>query len=176
MAEQITIDRLVSGFGQLDSDIKRGLLKQAGTAGALEIRNEARTRVVRRTSNLMRNINAVVTKSNATEVEVEIGPSVKYGEYVEKGTGVYGPNRKPFVVKVKTAKALRWITAQGIAISKAGKVSKRSAGNKYAFAKEVTIQGMKPRPYMVPAFEAKQEDAAQTAMAVIWSGVERALA
>ena len=155
----ITIDKLVSGFGRMANDIRAGLLRKAGIAAGLEIRNEARQRAPRKTSTLVRSIDQDVKKATATEVEIEIGPQVNYGKWIEQGTGLYGPEKKKIVIVPRRARALRWLNAQGVPV----------------FARRVESPGMKPRPYLAPAFDARNEDAAQTAMVVIWAGVERAI-
>lgn len=170
-----SIQELQRDFATLDARLRGQILALAGDAAAVVIEEDAQRRAPKRTSTLARSIKHRRVKATSQEAVIEIGPQMKYGAYVEFGTGVHGPNKKPIEIKAKNARALRWLVAQGVSIS-GGKVRKRSAGNQYAFAKSVTIQGSRPQPYLIPAFEEKQGEASETAMAVLFTQVRQVMA
>jgi hypothetical protein len=83
------------------------------------------------TSTLVRSITAKIDKGADGTVTGRIGTHLKYGPYVEFGTGVFGPNKQAIVITAKNKRGLFWG-----AYDKDGKpIIRRS----------VTIQGMKPR-------------------------------
>jgi HK97 gp10 family phage protein len=62
-----------------------------------------------------------------------------YGKFVEYGTGIYGPKGQP--IRPRTAKVLAW--------------KDKSAPKGMRFAR--SVKGMRPRPYMHPAFEENKD-------------------
>lgn len=148
-------------------------------SGALLVENDAKVKVPKRTGNLSRSIHTEA-EMQGTAASVQVGTRHLYGAYVEFGTGVYGTGPgatgKPIVITPKQAKALRWMTfsptsgqvrtmAKSYAKGTKGRASlAREALTQYAFAKKVTIQGMKAKPYLRPAFDEKK-DAALNEMA-----------
>ena len=62
--------------------------------------------------------------------------NAKYAKAVHEGTGIFGPYRKPFTIKPKKAKALRFFVA-----------------GRPVFASKVTIQGMKANPFLQRALD-----------------------
>lgn len=63
---------------------------------------------------------------------VEIGTNLYYAPYVEYGTGLFGPAGQ--MITPRHAKALHWVDENGEHFAKA-------------------VKGMKPRPFMHPAFQ-----------------------
>jgi len=175
VGEKEVMDRL-GAVGQMLSG--RQLLKVVKN-GALIVENDAKAKVPKRTGNLMRSLHTEAEMEGAT-ASVQTGTRHLYGAYVEFGTGIFGTgpgaSGKPIVVTAKQAKALRWMTfsptgaqvrtvARAYAKGTKGRMSlAREALTQYAFAKKVTIQGMKPKPYLRPAFDEKK-DAALSEMA-----------
>ena len=103
------------------------------------------------------------TRSGETERGIEydqtgplsgvIGVTTKIGIYQHEGTGIYGAKGRPIVIRPKNRTALRWATGAG-----------------FAFAKRVTIQGIKGDPYLyraarkeTPAIKARFADAIRKA-------------
>jgi HK97 gp10 family phage protein len=100
------------------------LVRAALVNSTNRIQSTARDKAPHRTGTLQRSI--------LTQVDYPVGQvsvNVKYGTWIENGTGIYGPNATP-IVPVR-AKALYWD----------GQFFARS------------IKGMKPRPFFKPAIE-----------------------
>lgn len=176
-----SIEQLRKDFATLRGKVKASLLRNAAQTSAEVIRTEAKRLVPKRTSNLDRSMVPPTVSANATQAVAEIGPTAKYGAYVEFGTGVFGPNKKPIIIKPGAKGFLAWQTAQGIRIGKrgksAGKVFKTKAGTQYAYTrKPVEIQGSRPQPYLIPAFEAKSEEASGVAIGVLYAQVHAVMA
>ena len=151
VGEKEVMDRL-GAVGQMLSG--RQLLKVVKN-GALIVENDAKAKVPKRTGNLMRSLHTEAEMEGAT-ASVQTGTRHLYGAYVEFGTGIFGTgpgaSGKPIVIVPVNKKALRW------------RVGPKGEGGSFAFAKRVVIQGMKPKPYLRPAFDEKR-DAALTEMA-----------
>lgn len=99
----------------------------------LAVQREAQLKVPVDTSRLR---DSIVTKlDNAKPLPrwAQVGTNVFYGPYVEFGTGIYGPKKRP--IRPTTKKALAWK-------SKSGETIIRSS-----------VKGMRPRPYMIPALK-----------------------
>lgn len=69
-------------------------------------------------------------KASTNEVSVEVKSSKKYGIFVEKGTGIYGPKKR--VIKPKGFKPMKFKNIKGGWISK------------------WEIEGQKPQPFFYP--------------------------
>jgi hypothetical protein len=76
--------------------------------------------------------------AGANKFILYLAHGMRYGQYLEKGTGVHGPHKKPFVIRPKNKKALFW---KGLPHP----------------VKKVTIQGMKAQPIIKPTIEANME-------------------
>jgi len=63
-----------------------------------------------------------------------IYPTVKYAYWVHEGTGLYGPLKRPYIIRPKTKKALRF-----------------KVGGKYIFVKKVVHPGIRPNPFYTRA-------------------------
>ena len=86
---------------------------------------------------------------NENEFELFLSHSMKYGEYLEQGTGVYGPKGQPFEIKAKIKKALSW----------AGAIHP---------VKSVINPGMKSKAVILPTLQANLERIKQT-IRELWS-------
>lgn len=62
----------------------------------------------------------------------EVSNKQQYASFVEIGTGIYGPMRRP--IRPRRAKYMHWIDA---------------ASGRHVFA--ASVRGQKPQPYLVPA-------------------------
>lgn len=63
----------------------------------------------------------------------------EYGTYLETGTGIYGPKKRPFEIRPKSKKALFW---EGLPHP----------------VKKVTVQGMKQQPIIKPTVDEHYEE------------------
>lgn len=68
----------------------------------MSVVREAHARVPKKTGDLYRSI----VPADLTPTRAKVVAAKEYARYVEEGTGVYGPKKKPIVPK--KAKALRW--------------------------------------------------------------------
>lgn len=92
-----------------------------------KVQSETRRRAAHRTGTLQRSILTQVNYPNG-QAMVE----AKYGQMLETGTGIYGPNAKP--IEPKTAAALAW-----------------KSGGRMMFAKQ--IKGMRAQPFWKPGID-----------------------
>lgn len=100
-----------------------------------------------RTGNARQNINGGV-EGSSSEYELYLAHGTEYGEWLEKGTGIYGPIGKP-IVPVK-AKVLSWIDEDG----------------KRHFAK--SVNGIKPMPILEDTLK-NNKDLVITTIKKYWS-------
>jgi len=105
--------------------IQSGLLRVAGTIEA-----EAVTIVPRRTSNLANSIRKYLTSRNSAVVTA----TAPYAIFVHEGTGIYGPEKRPFDIWAINKKALAF-TWQG----------------KKIVVKKVTVKGQRPQKFFEKA-------------------------
>lgn len=116
-------------------------------AGANVVGTEAKIKVPARTANLRRSIHVEGQTDAGGRVSAQVGTNVSYGPYVEFGTGIFGTgpgaSRKPIIIVPKFKRALFWPGAAHPVM-------------------RVVIQGMKPRPYLRPAFDEKKDEALNT--------------
>lgn len=114
------IEAKIVGAPELEAKLKAigdragDMIETALRTGALEIQNAAKGLVPRKSSTLMRSIIVSTVSKSATGAEVQVGPSVEYGKYVEFGTGIYaeGGNGRQTPWRFKTADG-RWVTTRG---------------------------------------------------------------
>ena len=129
----------------------------ASRAILMELGNEtvslAKQKVPQKTSNLHRTIR--VDEVNVQEQSLRVraggtGERVGYAQFVEFGTGIYGPKGRP-IVPVR-AKALRF-PARGAATRLSGNLTaaQQRRGGGWAFAK--SVKGRRATPYLIPAAE-----------------------
>jgi HK97 gp10 family phage protein len=123
----------VEGLDKLIKDVDkaggnaRPLMKAAIVNSVNKIQSNVRSRAPHRTGTLQR---SVLTQVDYPDGMVTV--SEKYGEYIEKGTGIYGPTGSR--ITPKNAKALSF-----------------TVGGQRVFAK--SVKGMKARPFFAPAVE-----------------------
>ena len=107
-------------------------ITKAMKQSTLTIEGEAKQLVPHKTGSLRRSLVSQV-RPLLSGVEGLVGTNIQYGPYVEIGTGIYGPEKRP--ITPKTAKVLAFKGQDGQMI----------------FRKNV--RGMPARPYLKPAFE-----------------------
>ena len=125
----------------------RQLLLQMGNT----VVAEAQKRAPKKTGTLIRSIRVDDVNEREQTATVRAGSTtgkIGYAQYVEFGTGIYGPRRTP-IVPVRR-KALRFPRA-GAATRLSGNLTsaQQRAGGGYAFAK--SVKGRKATPYLIPA-------------------------
>lgn len=77
------------------------------------------------------------------EFRLYLAHTMKHGQYLEEGTGLYGPHKQTFEIRPKTKKALSWDGAPHP-------------------VKKVTHPGMKAQPIIIPTIDAHIERIRQT--------------
>lgn len=109
------------------------------------VQAEAKRLVPRKTGNLGRSIIVGhVTKSTAT-----VEATANYATWVEKGTGIYGPKKRPIVPR--RASVLAWPTGGSTKVRLSGR-SRTRKGQKLAdMAFATSVRGRKATPFMEPA-------------------------
>ena len=143
----------LEGADELNRKLKALRDGTASRALLLELGNEVvRNATVNlqphdKTGNLSRSIRVAEVDENAQTIQVRAGGTqgVNYAAYLEFGTGIYGPNRRP-IVPVR-AKALRF-PASGAATRLSGNLTsaQQRAGGGWQFRK--SVRGVKPVKYM----------------------------
>jgi HK97 gp10 family phage protein len=121
---------------QLPEDLGDAL-GAAVLSGANVIRNEAKRQAPYRTGTLKRSINSEIVESSPYRATAKIGTKLEYAAAIEFGSGLYGRKKAPIIIRPKNKRALFW------------------KGAKHP-VKRVVHPGVKPHPYLVPAFEAKK--------------------
>lgn len=130
------IDLRIEGLERLQAGVAAGpatlatATRTAMTAGSLLIEGTGRTLAPKDTGRLAGSITFAITGSGAN-LTSKIGPSVAYGLPVEKGRAA---GKMPPV-----AALMGWASRKGI--------------DPYALAKSIARKGIKPKPFMQPAFE-----------------------
>ena len=149
------------------------------TVYGLRIEREAKRETPVKTGTLRRGLHTVIDVTG-DHMRAEVGTNIRYGPYVEYGTGLYGPKKKAYEIRPKTKKALAFKMAaatelssgkalyrkQGVVITKAGwaRLITVRAGTKTGLIKsrkaaaltvvaKVIHPGVRPRPYLHPPFE-----------------------
>jgi HK97 gp10 family phage protein len=140
------------------ASVRGPVLANAAKAGGIVIEAEAKRRVARKTSTLFRSIHTEVVTQSADSATVSIGTNVEYGPYLEYGTGIHGPKGTEIIIRPK----------------RAGGVLRFTIGNRVVFAREVRSPGMRPRPFLGPAFESKSKEAFETMAKAVWQQVKKA--
>lgn len=150
----------MAGLEGSDRLQKKLIALQNGTATKMilgqlgnEVVSRAKQNVPRKTFNLHRTIRVDEVDEQRQTVRVVAGATngkVGYAQYVEYGTGIYGPKGRPIVPVRK--KFLRF-PAKGSATRKSGNLTsaQQKAGGGFVFVK--SVKGMRPRPYLIPAAE-----------------------
>jgi hypothetical protein len=68
------------------------------------LEREVKERTPHRTGHLARTIHGEVIEKGMPLVKGVVGHQAKYGDFVERGTGVYGPSGRTFVIRLKEKK------------------------------------------------------------------------
>lgn len=129
-----------------------------------EVTAEAKRNTVpfRKTGNLGRTIRPGYL--SATQAFVHARAS--YAAYVEKGTGIYGPNRRPIVPK--RARVLAWRTG-AVTLGGGSRVKGGVEQAGWAFAK--SVRGRPATPFMEPAAKAVAQRNGLKELAIeLWNG------
>lgn len=121
---------------------------------AVMVEGEAKRRAPRRTGTLSREI---LHHADDQAGEVTILADTRYAEFVERGTGMFGPyHRRIYPLR---ARALRWPVGAGgpggseLRLTGTHRsATVRSGAAQWAFARSTA--GAKPRPFFRPAWEA----------------------
>ena len=99
------------------------------------------TAPVGKTGMLARSVQFRVSKNGLTleeRLDKNIAP---YASYVHRGTGKYGPHKKPFKVAPVTRKALHWVQ-----------------GGQSFFSKGHEVKGQRPQRFLYKAFKTLRAD------------------
>jgi hypothetical protein len=132
----VQIDIKIEGLEKLQAGIATGPatlateVRTAMTAGSLLIEGTARGLAPKDTGRLSGSITHVISGGGAN-LQSKIGPSVAYGIYVEKGRG---PGKAPPIGAIAG-----WAARKGI--------------NPYVLARSIARKGVRPQPYMLPAYQ-----------------------
>lgn len=147
---------LAADFARLENAVRGPLLANAAMAGAMVIESEAKRRAPRRTGTLIRSIHSEVTEKDAVSAAAAVGTNVEYGPHVEYGTGIHGPRGTEIVIRPR----------------RPGGVLRFQIGDRIIFAREVRSPGMRPKPFLEPAFDDKQREASEALTVAVWKQVE----
>lgn len=98
--------------------------------GIFELLKLVQDAVPKKTSTLVRSIRAVVERISDDLIEGKVGSHLEYARYLEEGTGIYGPAKRPIVIVPTTKRALFW--------------GAFGAGGKPIMARRVVIKGIRP--------------------------------
>ena len=152
----------VHGSGQTPEKVYQAFLA-AGEAqmrkGILAVEGEIRRVTPTKTGLLRRSITSLVTRHGNTITGV-IGTAIFYGEYLEMGTGLYGPLHH--LIVPRKAKALRFPMPGSPNFTLAGRQRSGKAGQgaQYVFVR--SVKGIKPRHFFtigmaagLPGYEAE---------------------
>jgi hypothetical protein len=99
--------------------------------GVFELLKLVQGTVPKVTSTLVRSITAVVERVSADIIEGKVGTWLEYARYLEEGTGVYGPKRRPIRITARNKRGLFWGAFDG-------------DGNAVV-RRRVTVKGIKPQ-------------------------------
>lgn len=147
---------LAADFARLENAVRGPVLGRAAQAGAMVIETEAKQRAPRKTGTLIRSIHSEITKQDASQAAAAVGTNVEYGSHVEYGTGIHGPTGQPILIRPR----------------RPGGALRFQIGDRVVFARQVRNPGMRPRPFLEPAFDAKQREASEAVAAAVWRQVE----
>jgi hypothetical protein len=105
--------------------------ERAVRRGTFELLALVQKNTPRRTSTLVRSVQAIVRKISDDLVEGRVGTWMQYARFVEEGTGIYGPLGKPILITATKRKGLFW--------------GAYDANGRPIVRKRVVVKGMKPR-------------------------------
>jgi hypothetical protein len=86
----------------------RAVPERAVRRGTIELMRLIQAKMPKKTSTLVRSVNFVVRRISADLVEGVVGTPLAYAQFVEEGTGIYGPKRTPIIIMAKNRQALWW--------------------------------------------------------------------
>lgn len=95
------------------------------------------------------------------EIRARVGTDVEHAHYVEYGTGLHGPKGRAYEIKPKTKKALAFAAQAGTELatgralfrSRKGGLQRSRTGAQRVVVRKVIHPGIRPQPYMGPAFD-----------------------
>lgn len=149
MAEkmQLIIDdeRLMQALIQAPDKLEKELNK-AIDRSLREMARDARGEAPKAFSQLVNSINVV----RPGPLEGTVGPSVDYGQAVEEGTGVFGPEGVYSGEFPPVENILDWIGVVGLTPNDPNYDQEDLA---WAIATEIALTGTQAQPYLAPAFE-----------------------
>ena len=119
--------RLLAEGGQRISRIPESAIRRA----TFELQARVKDLVPKKTATLARSISAVVERQSGGILVGRVGTHLKYAQFLEYGTGLYGPEQREIVITARNRKGLFWG-----AFGQDGRPIIR---------RQVRIKGMKPR-------------------------------
>jgi hypothetical protein len=126
------------------SDFSKRQVGDIIQAACLNVQREAKRAAPVDTGRLRSSINVRFIGRMAGEV----GTSLPYAPAVEFGSGIHGERRRPYIIRPKRAKVLAW---------RPGSYGGGFGGGGMVFAREVKHPGVRPRPFLLPAWEREKE-------------------
>jgi hypothetical protein len=132
--EIVGADKLAAGMGKAATSVLPSETRKAMDASLLLVEVDARRNVKQDTRRLMNSIHPNVSGSGAN-LTGEVGPSLKYGLWVERGRPA--GKRPPPVASLRG-----WAARHGIPV-----------GVLYVVARAIGRRGIPPAPFMRPAYE-----------------------
>ncbi|MFB3828956.1 MAG: HK97 gp10 family phage protein [Bryobacteraceae bacterium] len=148
MADAITFEW--QNPDQLLAEVRRMLTDRAGhikqiparaiRRGAFELLRTIQARAPKKTGTLVRSLHVQIEQLTADLIEGRVGTWLEYARYLEEGTGVYGPAKRPIDIAPKRKRGLFWGAFDG--------------EGRPIVRKRARIQGIKPRGYFAAAIAA----------------------
>lgn len=157
----------VQGLNQLQARFT-AIQDTAAILKKLQIRGieYAKRKVPRKTAYLARTIREGSVNSERALLLAQ----APYAAYVERGTGIYGPGKRP--IKPKRKKFLAWPTGSYARLSGrpsvAGQRRTRTGTGSWAFARQV--KGRPATPYLMPGAQQSLDDYGVAAVIEPWNG------
>ena len=128
--EIVGADKLSAGLGKAAGSTLPAETKKAMEASLLLVEGDARRNVKRDSGRLQNSITHSISGGGAN-LTGKVGPSVKYGLYVERGRA---PGRPPPVSAVAA-----WARRHGV--------------SPFLVARAIGRKGVRPAPFLLPAYE-----------------------
>jgi Bacteriophage HK97-gp10, putative tail-component len=115
----------------------RAIPDRAIRRGAFELLRLIQQKAPKKTGTLVRSLHADIRQLTADLLEARVGTWLEYARWLEEGTGIYGPAKRPIVIVPKSKKALFW----GGYDENGGPLIRRRA----------VVKGIKPKGYFAEA-------------------------
>lgn len=115
----------------------RQVPERAIRRGAFELLRLIQARAPKKTGTLVRSLHADIRQLTADLLEGRVGTWLEYARWLEEGTGIYGPKKRPILITAKTKKGLFW----GAYNAAGGPIVRR----------QVLVKGVEPRGYFAGA-------------------------